>query len=94
MTESCIAVFYDVNGDSKPDEPGRDIHRFYICGGDFAEGIDAFDVAPNVTTPQTNFSTRDLTLQSCKDEPYYGGCTRLLKLDGWEYKSDYPHNVN
>ncbi len=90
--KSCTGVIYDLNGDKGPNEHGRDLQRFYICGEGWQAGQDGFDVAPNEQFSSSN-PTRNDILAECKSEPQYGACTKLLKIDGWQFKDDYPYRV-
>lgn len=99
----CLDVIFDVNGDKRPNSVGRDRQYFLYCfdaasrqshfgntdiffgtygGGLHGEGI-----------------SRKQALDACSGSatcPSAGGaspacCSRLLQLDQWEFKDDYPY---
>ena len=71
-----ISTRVDINGENRPNVIGVDI--FFI------------NIYPNFGFPQT--SSRDIAKNECKkasiDSQKF--CGTLIKLDGWEIKSDYP----
>lgn len=97
----CVDAFLDLNGNKGPNKQGRDIYYFLSGGGYFnpftwLEWTTISDTnkrLPEGVTPVTsNFNDRDNVLRLCK----YGGtrfCARLLLLDGWEFKDDYPYKL-
>ena len=86
------AVFFDLNGDKGPNEDGRDIFRFTIYGSALNTGYaNAFDVQQSASN--LSLGSREEIIESCKTDAYSGGCTLLLKNDGWEFKDDYPLRI-
>lgn len=90
----CADLKFDVNGDNKPNEPGRDIFTFGICidknnrklyCGD--ENQEFCALVPNHPGTENRTSLRNACIQA----PTY--CGGLLQYDGWEFKNDYPHRL-
>lgn len=88
----AFSFVYDINGIKPPNEGGRD--QF------------VWDIWPSTTTDRyssgRNYGTRrrysdkdkmsrNQYLEYCKSDNIY--CTRLLELDNWEFKKDYPYRI-
>ena len=96
-----IDVFLDINGDKGPNKEAIDKYHFLMGRGTFEPFTwlewdtitNINDRLPEGETPVTrNFKNRDNVLRFCK----YGSksfCGQLLKLDGWEFKDDYPYKL-
>ena len=87
----CKGLYYDVNGDKKPNEIGRDQFMFYLCS--FPEYANCNTCISGFSTYLYKNSDRDYLLKWCKEgnsneKGYF--CTPLIALDGWEFKNDYP----
>ncbi len=83
---SCYDLIFDANGDKKPNKKGQDQFAFYICPYDKTNKLN-----PNekiTTSSYANSKTREQAYELCKKNGYY--CTRLLQIDNWEFKNDYP----
>ena len=90
----CMDFRYDVNGESGPNENGRDIFLFLLCGSEYNRLYHS-------ETPNKAFgggfigedvSTRAKALAACEKNPNY--CSLLLELyDNWEFKEDYPYKL-
>ena len=89
---ACVDLYYDVNGDAKPNEYGRDKFNFGICvkkstrslvGG---KSFGALYFLWNSVAPN-----REKALASCKSNSFV--CGALLMFDNWEFKDDYPHKL-
>ena len=80
---------YDLNGFAKPNKEGRDEFYFdfgtywHKCNGVVGGGMDGCDF--------TYDPTRDDQMRMCKESFWY--CSRLLHMDGWEFKDDYPYKL-
>lgn len=88
----CIDIIFDTNDSSHPNKSGRDQFRYLFC----------FDKSGRIghcgnenkvfcTYGLNNTSSRSTILNSCKTNTAY--CSRLLQIDGWEFKKDYPHRL-
>lgn len=87
---NCMDIIFDSNGDSKPNEYGRDKFVFFMCFGDQTESH-CGNNKKNFCTPKYSLTTRTEFLNRCKNNAYY--CSILLEYDNWEFKSDYPYKL-
>lgn len=85
---SAIDLYFDVNGDTKPNALGRDIFDFIINTSS----------APAVLLGNKKIGglyqaiwNRSTALSYCKTIPGY--CTTLLIFDNFEFKDDYPYKL-
>ncbi len=88
----CLDVKYDINGSKSPNRWGYDIHRFLYCF-DKAEREAWFGNTETFFGPYgagliSKDTTRQAMIDKCKSTPDY--CSRLLQVDNWEFKQDYP----
>ncbi|MBP3925475.1 type II secretion system protein [bacterium] len=87
----CIDIKFDVNGNSKPNQFGRDIFVFPLCSNDidplYGCGKNKYFCAywGGRMIPRTTF------IDACKNGPYV--CSGLLIIDGLEFKDDYPYKL-
>ncbi len=89
---NCLDIKFDINGDTKPNISGRDEYTFLICT-DSSQRL-RFCGDENkafCTYGGETITTRDMAWQKCKDAPHY--CSRLLEMDNWEFKDDYPYKL-
>ena len=93
----CIDINFDVNGDRKPNEFGRDQFKFVIATpltftGD--EGSRVWELHQNRSFGVgwlPAYKTREKALSACKADPEI--CSTLLIYDDFEFKDDYPYNI-
>jgi len=85
---TCIDFVFDVNGDKLPNEVGRDIYTFIYCPGGFS---DYWTITDEFIPYQESYYSRSTALSICRTLPNH--CSALLRIDGWEFKSDYPHRL-
>ncbi len=95
---ACTAVYYDINGNKKPNKTEYDIFRFGICGGTFFNElhVNYFDALPDLDSETNDYvEDRAEIRKMCADEDNRGfmDCTKLLRIDGWEFKEDYPWKI-
>lgn len=83
---SCMDLIFDTNGNTKPNEEGRDQYRFLIC-----QGINKANNKNFSAYIRSNTKTRDERLTSCKNNAIY--CSGLLEYDNWEFQKDYPYRL-
>ena len=86
---SCMDFLYDINGDRKPNEEGRDIFRFLACpktDSSLCNGNGGW-----CSYHRKNDTTREARLKSCKNTKRY--CSGFIEYDDWEFKSDYPYRL-
>lgn len=92
---SCLDMYYDVNSDKGPDKLGYDRYTFAMCLKPDISWLKnkipfgAWGYGDN--TDMTIYNDRDHQLNGCKNS---GSCARLLQIDGFEYKDDYPIKFN
>jgi len=85
----CLDFFYDINGDRKPNQFGKDEFAFVYCqdsNNHWAVNNNEFSVYRLRET-----KTRQQALEKCKEDGRY--CSALVYMDGWEFKEDYPYNI-
>ena len=85
----AYTIYYDVNGDKKPNVGGKDIFTFLVANH---RTVDGHEFASNQVCgvgwlPYLN--TREKALNRCKQRKMY--CTTLLYYDNFEFKKDYPY---
>lgn len=90
-----ILIFlYDTNGDRGPNSVGIDCFDFLLKRG--TGKFETFSYIDNLDEDSEDYSTdlqdRDNILYLCKnvDAKF---CSRLLFLDNWEFKDDYPYRL-
>lgn len=99
----CLDTLYDVNGDKRPNMGGRDQQLFLFCftpesRRSYFGSDDIFFGTFGGSLVGTNITRKNL-LDACSGAatcPGAGGaspacCSRLLQLDQWEFKDDYPY---
>jgi prepilin-type cleavage/methylation N-terminal domain protein len=82
----CMDLIFDINGNTKPNEAGRDQYRFLICKKSKSATNRSFSAYIRV-----NAENREQRLHYCKNTPE--SCSGLLEYDNWEIKKDYPHRL-
>ncbi len=88
----CIDFNYDVNGPKPPNTDGRDIFRFVLCSNEKCTAHSWYTgECGKFTTLGMESDNRSEALDVCKNTPIY--CSRLLKMDDFEFKKDYPHKL-
>ena len=91
-TGSCLDFTFDVNGNKRPNTNGIDRYIFLLCT---VNGINYFGNSNRywgtVMTVADGRNNRQAALEKCKTVK--GTCARLLELDEWEYKKDYPYKI-
>lgn len=86
---ACTDLSFDVNGKRNPNILGKDIFKFVICPKDKALVQCGGNKNWCAYCPECN--TREAALQRCKTLGNY--CGRLLMMDDWEFKEDYPYKL-
>ena len=84
----CMDVFFDTNGNKKPNQAGKDQFSFLACDKSITEWCSNKGWC---TYRSNNQPTREEALKNCKKEPRY--CSSLLEIDNWEFKKDYPYRL-
>lgn len=88
---ACMDIDYDVNGSKAPNAYGADIFKFIICPEEKYKNECGSDKNFCPYCPIANCDTREKALQKCKTSPAM--CAKILMMDGWEFKKDYPHKL-
>lgn len=90
---SCYDIYYDINGEKKPNVLGRDIFPFILCRKDEIcnlkyNGVQAF----YCQISSVPYPTHEQMVRDCKtgDGTY---CTLLLQENQWEFPKDYPRRL-
>lgn len=83
---SCYDLFFDTNGDRKPNQNGRDRFAMYLCPYGQKNKLTPNEKVTTAASPGGN--DRNGAYNLCKKNAYL--CARLLQIDNWEFKSDYP----
>lgn len=89
--EQCIHFYYDANGDRKPNVNGRDKYRFTYCPTTIDRSVIDAQTGILIAYPWQAGKTRAQALTACKSNP--DTCSKLLMMDSWEYKDDYPYKI-
>lgn len=84
----CMDCHFDINGNKRPNEIGRDQFIFLACDKTISEWCSNQGWC---TYRGNNQPTRDKALEACKKTPHY--CSSLLEIDNWEFKKDYPYRL-
>ncbi len=94
--DTVDTIYFDVNGDKKPNMPGRDIFFFSFADDkvypDLIFGLwtdSGCDTPEGYSNCPRSFS-REVYLDYCKNQKF---CTGLVMSDGWEFKDDYPYKL-
>ena len=90
---ACYDIYYDYNGENKPNEIGKDIFKFILC----RQGHTCYGIKPMLRSfycetqqvyEQSYPKTREEMIEKCKRSASL--CTILVENDNWEIKEDYP----
>lgn len=88
----CYDIYYDINGEKKPNELGRDIFAFILCRKSGTCNVDSNQVRPYYcVTTGTPYPTREEIRNNCKSSGQ--SCTMLLQENQWEFPKDYPRRL-
>lgn len=89
----CMDIIFDVNGDSMPNEKGRDRYVFLFCFNSINRTNLCGNADKAFCSYGQNITSRDRAFDLCKNEVNHNYCSRLLQFDEWEFKKDYPHRL-
>lgn len=82
----CYDLLFDTNGDRKPNQNGRDRFTLYLCPYGQKNKLNPNEKVTTASNGERN--NRNVAYNHCKNNAYH--CARLLQIDNWEFKSDYP----
>lgn len=94
----CMYFTFDVNGQKKPNELGRDLFTFTYCQSGHSRQLGGKAITPS-SIPDVQFYSsysRSKLIQECKNqrsEFKAASCLQLIIHDGWQIKSDYPLRI-
>lgn len=86
----CMDINFDINGDSRPNQHGKDIFVFLFCPLKNSRERICGNMAFCSYMAQ-RYKTRESALAACKVNA--ANCVRLLEIDNWEFKKDYPYKL-
>lgn len=90
----CIDLWFDTNGDRKPNVIGRDKFRFFIATEKSHISGRERELYQNHTFGAGYlpvYNTKEKALDACKRDAKY--CSTLLQYDNYEFKEDYPYKL-
>lgn len=90
----CVSLYFDVNGDLRPNELGRDRFIFFIATYDSHNANRKQELYPNHSFDAAYlpvFYTKQLALNACKQNPVY--CSAFLQYTNWEITDEYPYKI-
>jgi len=88
-SNNCFQFYFDVNGNKKPNEIGRDIQVFEYCSSSYYGPL-KLTFGPYHYSQ--NLTSRASALSECTNITKKA-CCALLWFDGWEFKDDYPYRL-
>lgn len=91
---ACIDIRFDINGDRKPNEYGKDRFIFFIATGESHSKTEEHELFRNMSFGAAYlpiYNTREKALKACKDNSYR--CSAILQYDDFEFKEDYPYRL-
>jgi len=86
----CYDLYFDVNGNKKPNVLGRDKFIFLICP-DTSNPSAFFETGVHFGPYCLKTNDRNTAINNCKSNQAY--CGRILQMDNWEVKDDYPIRI-
>ncbi len=95
-SSGAIDMRYDVNGDSSPNEYGKDIFAFLLYSdGRFTPYVYESMLEDDSEEYTKDLNDRDNVLKICSMDGNINKmfCSQLLFLDNWEFKDDYPYKL-
>ena len=82
---------FDVNGKNRPNQVGIDRFYFYIAAWRPELYLSNKNTIWGTYYTPLGRNDRARVLSNCKNSALY--CTRLIEMDGWEFKDDYPYKL-
>lgn len=86
----CLDFKFDINGSKQPNVDGKDRFYFPMCFTEASRKIWHGSKDKTFGTYEGLASNRDEAITLCQSAPLY--CSRLLQIDNWEIKKDFPYN--
>lgn len=94
---ACIDFRYDVNGKDKPNEYGKDKFCFLLCNNERSNHWYFGNSRQYFGARGDGITTRAQAIKECSKKSWKYAeegnvkCAKLLEMDGWEFKKDYPY---
>ncbi len=86
---ACYDIYYDINGENKPNKLGKDIFVFILCKNKNCN-VDSNQLrAFYCETDGSEFPSRESIIWDCKSSSGTW-CTLLLEQNSYEFPKDYP----
>lgn len=85
---NCLDLEFDINGNKQPNISGRDRFYFPMCFTESSREIWHGNKDKFFGTYEGFASNRTEAYSLCLSQPLY--CSRLLQIDNWEIKKDFP----
>ena len=86
---ACYDIYYDINGENKPNKLGKDIFAFILCKNKNCN-VDSNQLrAFYCETDGSEFPSRESIIWDCKSSSGTW-CTLLLEQNSYEFPKDYP----
>ncbi len=84
----CLDFIFDINGAKLPNANGRDRFYFPMCFSETSREAWHGNKDKTFGTYEGLASNRTEAYSLCQSKPVY--CSRLLQIDNWEIKNDFP----
>lgn len=84
---NCTEVYFDTNGDKKPNTMGKDQFNFMLC----SESVPGWADNKHWSSYYIGGTSRSSRREYCINDARF--CSGLLQYDNWEFKEDYPYRL-
>lgn len=86
---TCFDIYYDINGENKPNKLGKDVFVFILCREKGTCNFDSNQVRGFYCQPAGfKYPNHKELINACKANGVY--CTILLEQNSYEFPKDYP----
>ena len=84
---NCTEIYFDTNGDKKPNTMGKDQFNFMLC----SESVPGWADHKHWSSYYIGGTSRSSRREYCINNARF--CSGLLQYDNWEFKEDYPYRL-
>ena len=84
---NCTEIYFDTNGDKKPNTMGKDQFNFMLC----SESVPGWADNKHWSSYYIGGTSRSSRREYCINNARF--CSGLLQYDNWEFKEDYPYRL-
>ncbi len=84
---NCTEIYFDTNGDKKPNTMGKDQFNFMLC----SESVPGWADNKHWSSYYIGGTSRSSRREYCINDARF--CSGLLQYDNWEFKEDYPYRL-